>query len=288
MLKIAIANANKYLKLSGAPVVGKFVAIRLQSLPELDEESLSRHMTMMRVTDCVYKTTCGGRFADLDRITIELLDKNMEHVAHDAAVSSGVTSLDLYDALEEAGIRADFHVSDKYSEFTVSGKAIRVVRDMDGKFIEGYAFSILADPRLSWKAAASKLLGSLLEKIPKSKNAETFYIYDRRLQSLIKSGEVKHLRYDLLAGGLKERFSFVRCMNALNRGNFSDDEIRAALRGLADSLVDGGVLLVGRTEIESGENRATFFRKENGALKTIHETNGGCEVKDLVMISETP
>lgn len=281
MLKIAITDANKFLKLSGVPGLGKFVSLRLQSLPDLDETALSERMTMMRVTDCVYKTTRSGRFADLDKITIELLDKNATHSVHDAAVSSGVTSLELYNALKGVCPDVYFYVSDKYSEFTTSGNAIRVVRDMDGKFIEGYVFSILADSRLSSKAFASKLLGKFLEKIPCPENADTFFIYDRRLQELIKSGAVAHLRYDLLAGGLKERFSFVRCMNALNRGNFFDREISAALKALADSLEEGGILLVGRTEIETGENRASFFRKDGGALKIIRETNGGCEVKDL-------
>lgn len=283
MLKIAFADVNKYVKYFQTPLLGKFVVLRLPSVPGLSEPELSQHLTNILVTDSVYKTTRAGRFSDLDEITVELLNRKQNHVIHDTAVSSGVTSIELYNCLSSAGLNFSFFVSDKYSEFTISGKSVCRVHDMDGKFVEGYVFSILANPQLSAKVFISKLLGIFLQKIPVSQDASTFYLYDAKLLDMIISGAVEHLRYDLLSGNtLSTQFTFVRCMNVLNRGNFSDEEIRNALSHLVSSLDEGGILLVGRTELDTLQNRASFFVKEKGIMRVCRETGGGSEIKDLI------
>ena len=103
------------------------------------------------------------------------------------------------------------------------------------------------------------------------------------LRDRIERGEIHRLDYDLFRAGLPERFSFVRCMNVLIRAYFNEDELRCGISGLAESLELEGILQIGRTDMNSGLNYVSFYRKDpGGGLELLENLNGGAGLEDLI------
>lgn len=76
----------------------------------------------------------------------------------------------------------------------------------------------------------------------------------------------------------------IRTMNIFNPAYFEEPSLKQGIRTVFDSLVDGGIWVVGRTteETQPPRNRASIFRKGAGfsLLSQIHD---GSEIQDLVL-----
>jgi hypothetical protein len=75
----------------------------------------------------------------------------------------------------------------------------------------------------------------------------------------------------------------LRTMNVLNLCYFSREQL---LRGVAAAWADlatGGIWIVGRTIIETGENHATIFHKEAAGFQPLERLGNGSEIEDLVV-----
>lgn len=98
---------------------------------------------------------------------------------------------------------------------------------------------------------------------------------------LLKQRILTNLNYDIFLAKENNTFNFVRCMNILNIEYFPEDKIIIGLQNLKDSLVDKGILLIGRT-LQNGVNQASFYKKENNNLILMEEINGGSEIKSII------
>lgn len=283
MFKIVITDPDLFMKLKTISGLSRIISLRMTSANLLHEPYFSEYLSAMNVTGNVYKITNEKRFADLDEMTLEVLGSNSKHEIHDVAVSSGVTSFELCEKLSSANI--DFHmdVSDKYSELFSTGSSICRIHDVEGNFVEGYVLCVLANCRIGWKAFITKLLGYLLKAIPHGKKQRSVFLYDRRLYDLENMGVVEFVKYDLFKTELREKYTFVRCMNILNKINFCEEMLEVAVKLLKCSLKSGGVLLVGRTEEGTENNMASFFRKTEAGMQVVCEAGGGSEIKNIVM-----
>jgi hypothetical protein len=287
MFKIAVGNAKIYRALTKIPFFRKFFVFKITAIPHIEPEYFTHYMSGITIPGNINMTTHKDRFAEIDPITLNFLERNSDNIIHDVAISSGITTLELFNQLVDRHINFKLIVSEKYSHFFFTGKYFCRVYDAQGNLVEGYIWGLLAKD-LSWKFGFSKLL-FLVMRLTKDTGIakkQCIPIFDKRLQALIQHGKIEQIEYDVFNGGLKDRFSYVRCMNLLNLCYFDERQLQKAIRLLMTSLKENGILQIGRTEVETGENYGknyvTFFRKENDRLIVIHEVNGGSEVKGIL------
>ena len=282
MFKLALQNEDLFHRLSKHPILGRFVVFRIDSLPNLRDPVLaSRLYEKLYTSDGISKQTAPGRFRDLDSLAADFLTHESNSI-HDVAVSSGVTSVELYSVLRDRGIRFKFMVSDKFSRYLYRGSMVRRIYTVNETLLCAYVLGILADRKCSWKFPISKILFPLVRAFDKpSSTFGEVPLYDFRLLELIREGHVEDLSYDIFSTSLPDRFTFVRCMNVLNPTYFKPDALRRALTLLKNSLKDQGILLLGRTSPD-GTNAVSIYKKVSGHLELIRDLNGGSEIRHLV------
>ena len=65
--------------------------------------------------------------------------------------------------------------------------------------------------------------------------------------------------------------------NLLNLFYFSEEKIIKAINNLNESLLEGGILQIGRTTSE-GINNVSFYKKQNGRFILVKRLNSGSEI----------
>ena len=131
-----------------------------------DEDVLSMAYRLIYVTDGTSKQTASGRFTSLDIKTKDYLNKTEVNKIHDVGVSSGITSMELLNFLNDNHLTLNFYISDKYS--TVYGYKscyglISRFYDADGKLMISYLGPFVATNKDN-RRILSKLLYNLLKK----------------------------------------------------------------------------------------------------------------------------
>ena len=165
-----------------------------------------------------------------------------------------------------------------------SGKRIVRIYDNKKQLLYGYIFGILADKNLSNNFIFSRLLFHFLIRYVSKKEYKKILMLDIDTTELIKKGELKVINYDAFETEIINEFDFVRCMNLLNANSwFSDDQIIKAILNVKNSLKEGGIFLIGRTNQESNINNAAFFIKDNNKFLHIEDLNCGCEFKRIIL-----
>lgn len=230
------------------------------------------------------KQTAADRFLDIDQNSLKYLSKKETNYIHDIAVSTGVTSVQFLERIRASGFQAQFFISDKYSIYTYSGKRIIRIYDAQGSLVLGYVYFLLGDnnKNISPFFFASRWLFSLLQKLPKAKTGKEFYLYDERVQVYLARNEIINVNYDVFSTQIISRYTYVRCMNLLNREYFANQEIQRALTNILFSLKEGGVLQIGRT-LSNGKNAVSYYRKNADKLTVLEHLNGGSEINELIM-----
>jgi hypothetical protein len=283
MLKVYFRRINAYREVRRIPVLGQFCYLGVPAVRAMTPEDLIWFLgaSRFRTQDGVFKLTEKDRFRDLETATVRHLSYAGPHRVHDVAVSSGITSLELFNLLERQHMAFHLTVSDRSSAYSQTGFAVSRIYDEDGRLVEASIFGILALPGLSWRFPVSKLLGIALASRPiRPGTARPLLLFDPRLVDLVDEGRVELIDYDLFKTQVYDRFTFVRCMNVLNRVYFPDDALLQGVLGLRDSLVDGGVLLLGRTDGMGGSNLATFLRRRGARLEVLESVGGGSDILD--------
>lgn len=280
MLKFCVADPRLFLRLRTIPLFRYFLAFKLPAFVNAKNDDLSAELySCLRYGDVTGKRTYRGRFSDIDGATVNFLSEPF--VFHDVAVSSGVTSCELFEKIRSSGKAGSFVVSDKFSEIEVSDGVITRVYDNGGKLLNTYAFGMLFDPKLSWFFLFSKILYFPISMIRDSGRKHRVSLFVPGLIEYIDSGKIRYLYYDVFKTQVKEEFTFVRCMNILIQRYFSEARIMEGITNIRNSLKEGGVLLVGRTTPQ-GVHLASFFRKEAGALVPLLELSGGSEIGHII------
>lgn len=287
MFKVVVSNENVYLRLLRLPLgkyffllnINKFQAIRD---PLASESFLSQFM----LPNKTLKSTSNNRFKDLNEITFKYIDPGNRQVVHDIAVSDGLASLELYNALSALPDNPEFYISDKYSKFFISGGCITRVYSADYTLMHFYLFNFFyADNKISNWFFLSKLLFLILKKFPDRSLASPgqlneIRLYNHEVIDSLNSGKIHELEYDVLDTRTERKFTFIRAMNILNSVYFSEEEILRAMDNILYTLKDGGILLAGRTS--KGVIHATFYRKTNTHIVILETINNGSDTDDLM------
>jgi hypothetical protein len=283
MLIIALKNPARYRKLLGVPLLNKFFRLRADRMNQLqDRIAVEAAYKAFYTAAGSSKETSWNRLAEVDPLTLNLLNPLGPNVIHDMGVSSGVTSVDLHRQLVKRGIPFELIISDKFARYYCTGELLRRVYDEEGTLAQAYVFGLLCDRQAHWKYFVSKYGYHLVRLLPKGKRIEgELCLYDPELLALLEQGAIREIKYDVFTSRLEEKFDLIRCMNVLNLSYFGPSKIAAAIMNFHSSLKDKGVLQIGRTALR-GQNEVSFFRKEQGQLRLLADVNGGSEIRHLV------
>lgn len=283
MIKIVIKSENLFRLFKSVPLIRKLFVFNINymhTIKSRDEYDLA--ISTVSTSNNTMKTTYMGRFSDLDNMTLDYI-KEQKNVIHDIGVSSGITSLDLIDCLEKNVREYRFWVSDEHSTFYSQGEYFCTISDQYFNPVCYYFLGIYFDSTVSWVFAISKYFYNIFKNVTVDKNKPYKVIrsFEKQLEKLIQEEKVKHIDYNVFSTSVINKFTYVRCMNVLNRVYFSNEMIIQAIDNIYTSLQDTGVLQIGKT-LENGINNVSFYRKINDKLMLIKDYNEGCEVKDLI------
>lgn len=242
-----------------------------------------RFFTSLRMPNGAYKTTLDGRLAELDAECVRQLVGRERVELLDIGVSSGVTTLELIEAVEAAGmacaaVAADLSI---HARLSASFAGYDVLDDAEGRILQlSGPWGVRGRPdREGWATPAYECVGKLLRAAtgrPQAVQLVTPRLAGREGVS-IEEQDIFVRREDW-----KGRFDMIRAANLLNLSYFDADRIRAAFALLRTYLRPDGVLAVCRTEIDSGVNNATIFRAVSGGLEPVARLGAGSEVETLV------
>jgi len=284
----------------------------LEGHPELDSwlpRILERHHTRSGAV----KRTLDRRFGELD-LRVEQRVAELPPPAekplrvHDAGVSDGRSSIELFDRLRRFGPLV-FVASDRDPRVdVVRGPDGRweVAFDEEGAVVQYAAHGFVLSPiglenallypanraMLAWlerklraragqvrRRAASPPLADLERRVVEDCVVWRVPLICRACLEHMKTGAIEFLRHDIrepLAG----RFHVVRAMNVLN--HLAPEDQRRAARSLWVSLAEGGLLVAGRSADPHGEPRATIWRRDRCELREVDRLHGGAELGTVI------
>lgn len=258
----------------------------------------------LRTNNATYKTTAHDRFADLDAACIALLRQSARPIREvlDIGVSSGTTTLALYDRLREAGIDARVTGTDR----SVSGHLVRVLPGVRTLLDDGGApiqHDLFGLPVRPWFRRADRYTG--MRGVRSALNATL----GGRARRLVAAGASGASAVRLVSPRLAERprvtiecndifaptaayhrrFDLVRVANLLHPGYFSVEQLRLGIAHTVSYLSGPGAwLLLARTL--KRRHVATLFRvSDDGArLEIADRFNGGAEAEWLALEAPLP
>ena len=290
MLKITTGSYNFFKKTRSNPRLKNRVCYDLDHLDTItDPVAFKEVVSAMQLNNGTFKTTTQNRFDDLDEKLLANMasKKDQSLLIHDMAVSDGVTSLQLFERLEKNGFQFKLTASDHYNKVMIDkrwGGLIKRVYDTDGLFLNGAWFRIFADHKLSGKFSFSQKLGERFKRKTRNEAKEKeILLINPSLRFSEAFAKIDFEDYDIFNFKVDQPFDVVRSMNILNRKYFSDEQLTKAIERIYHSMAPGALLLVGKTDKETGVNDASFFTKTASGFEEIEGVNDGSEVKDLVL-----
>ena len=253
----------------------------------------------IRQSNQTFKRTYSGRFADVNDRLIRILAGHQARIdtVLDIGMSSGVTTLELHDALTAAGYGPRITGTDlSVSAYIVELSAgCRVLVGEDGHPLQYELFGLTARP---WRRKLDLLNGMWLAK-PAMHQA----LGRRATEKFLKDGKAAHRRVELVSPRLRRRseievlednvlvrrpelegrFDLVRAANILIRSYFEEDDLGRALGNVTSYLKGpGSWLLLARTLGDRSQHGTLFQVSADGSSLAVMDRLGeGSEVEEL-------
>ena len=261
-----------------------------------------RAFARLRLPDGIFKTTASHRLTDVDLATTALLPARGTPLAiMDAGASSGVTSLELFEAIEAAGHEATMTVTD----LSLSARHLRIAPgfgalvDTRGRVLQHLVAGL---PVRTWRRRLDYVTQFWV----------AVWLANRWHARLAASGAVARAQADgepvlLVAPEVAAhpaircqeadvlapppanevgRFDVVRAANLLLPEVFTNERLATAIANLRARLRGPGALLIlARSPPPGtpGDNRATIYRvAPDGGLSVAARLGGGSELEKLV------
>ena len=259
--------------------------------------------TSLMTRNKTYKTTFHDRFSDINPYLLEYLLHHGPAVPRilDVGVSSGISTVELYDDLRRGGLEVEILATD----ILVDAFLVRVFPKCHA-LVDPSGFPLRLDlPVVTmkpWVTRDDYYNGFfILRKFVNS-------LFTRRAHRILRNpgdariSEVKLVTPRALAkvgitvctddisrynSAFEARFDFVRAANVLNKGYFSPALLSTMIANIGRYLrKPHGSLFVVRTH-EDRANHGTLFRTgDNQHFEVVHRFGSGSEVEDLVLRTE--
>ncbi len=284
MIKLSFKNI-KFLKfVNRIPIIKHFFILKIsKSFTEIkDNKVLEKFYKDIYVQSRTSKKTEDNRFKNLENLTLKYLKENKYNYIHDIAVSSGITSNNLYDFLEKKFVNFNMDISDKYSKVYVKQGITTKIFDEDKNLVFAYFLCFFGGDKnifFPFTVLLYKIINIFLSKFQYD---YIQYLFHPEILKKVSRKEIKISEYDIFTTQISEKYTFVRAMNILNIGYFPEEKLLLAVNNIKNSLQEGGVFLVGRTSADN-ENNVSFFKKINNKLIHLEGFNKGSEIKKLIL-----
>jgi len=275
-------------------------------LSETSQELEKVFFDCLRVKNGVYKTTYAHRLDDLNESVANCLPSARPLQVLDVAISSGVSTLEWVESLEEAGL--DYHVTG--IDLTIGGLLVSfgnrlhavldhtkwpLLFEIDGQWVSNpprkrhllrYFFP-LARMKCALFLWAHRYRDSDGERIQQILGMPT----STRSINLVTPRLMNHPRVTISEGNILTEswtpgaFDVIRAANILNQGYFDRGALIKILLNLRRHLTRSGVLAVCNTDTdEKAVNHASIFAlREDQRFEVLSKINGGSEIEDLIL-----
>jgi hypothetical protein len=293
--------------------------LQLPSEPSVEDGTLfERLMPHVRISSGVYRTTYRQRFRNLDPLVNDLLATRFrtsaEMEVHDWAASACLTSCEWAESLFPLFPRVRFVASDLLLflvEIQNRSTGEIFIAEQDGRPLQYIKppFVIRMQPPEPWALPVNRLWymqaergwqklregwrlperwldpaneepieqnGYILRKLP---------LIHPEARALARIDARFSVRPHSIFEKLKEPVSVIRSMNILNRAYFSEQQLAEGARCVIDSLVAGGIWILGRTVSENPPvHEVSIFRKQDsGALEVLERVGPGSEIESIAL-----
>lgn len=290
MLKLVIRSPKLFRMLMRFRRLRPWFQFDLSRLDRIkDEATFAYALQSTLLPNGTYKTTSNLRFKDLDVVISRHLAQFSKAITiHDVAAADGITTVNLSDALERLDIEHTIFFSDKFSILHLRKKGYcQIFYDHDGTFVYADLFGILASPYVPNRFLLSKMLGQCftLQHSRSAADSEVSLLNpSARLR--IEQESLKFFYYDLFESeDCNAPYQLIRCMNALNPAIFKESLLEKAVAKLIANLDDDGLLVIGRTNPQTGENNTSIFRMGDEGLVVVQRVGAGSEIESLIVHS---
>lgn len=270
-----------------------------QLTPRMEEEFFTSLMTKNKT----YKTTFHNRFSNINTFILQYLKKYelLKPRILDIGVSSGISTVELYDDLCKGGVTVDILATD----ILTNAYLIRVFPGCHA-LVDAKGFPLRLDfPCVSMKPWVTRgdyynglfILRKVLNMLFTRRAGRILHHADdariRKVKLVTpraqeKTGITVHTddigRYN---ESLKSGFDFVRAANVINHGYFPPDLLRRMVGNIGRYLRPPcSSLLVVRTH-EDRSNHGTLFRlRPDHRFEVVHRFGSGSEIEDIVLSAE--
>lgn len=272
-------------------------------------------ITGVRLGSGVYRTTYRGRFAGLNEFVEPLIrhcfTPEQALSAHDWAVSDGLISMEWATSLHQVFTNLTFtasdylfqliEASDNQREIYVLEPSGAVVQYINPPFVLPMAHDesrlyVLNRWLKHWAKRKLRGVTSAMRSIAPdmwtgamslSRGKWTFRplsLIHPEVQTFARENAWFSLRQHDALTRWPIPCHVLRTMNLYNRGYFPEQQLMRGVRAAIDSVVVGGLWIVGRTQEtdRKGEHDATVFRKHLTCMEVIERLGRGSEIEDLV------
>jgi hypothetical protein len=286
----------------------------LQDRPEKDRY-LPLVLESLVVGSGAFKRTENRRFEELDGAILGLV-RAIERAAdeplrvHDMGASDGRTSAELYAKLRSIGA-VDFTASDLYRTVHVVEPEDRswwVAFDEDRQPIQYGRWGVVISPFLPDHLLLypiNRLIARWLEYtvVPRA----TKCIAEMDLDAIadlngVRVGGHRVSNIALVSRGCRDlmrrdsgfrftrhdvrqrsssKYHLIRVLNVLNHVEVNGQV--EAIQNCYDALLEGGILVIGRSIDPGGNTSASIWRREHGGFELIRDLHGGSEHKSSVI-----
>lgn len=267
-----------------------------QLTPRMEEDFFSSLMTRNKT----YKTTFHNRLSDINPTLREYLLRHGPSAPRimDVGVSSGISTVELYDDLRQGGLEVEILASD----ILVDASLVRVFPGCH-VLVDPDGFPLRLDlPFVSMKPWVTRgdyfngmfLVRKFVNALFTHRAHRVMHKSDDRRISEVKLVTPRALskmgitvcRDDIsqYKSAYASSFDFIRAANVLNKGYFPPGQLSKMIANIARYLREPhGSLLVVRTH-DDRSNHGTLFRLgENQQFELVQRYGSGSEIEDVVL-----
>jgi len=251
--------------------------------PALEREFFARVI----LSNGSVKTTYEHRLDDLNELVLPYIRELSRPVQIlDVAASSGVSSAEWYEQLAAQGIPCSLTATDlSVNAFHVCTGAVEAVLDKELQVIHIGIGGLGIRPRSNHNPIHNLVTNTakayIRWKLQQGLKYEPMRLISKRFS---ESPNLQMIEGDLLAKtnpAMQRRFDVIRAANVLNLAYFPENVLSSMIANLKAHLLDGGLFIVCRTDLDAA-NSATLFRLKNFRFTVLSRIGIGSEVEALV------
>jgi hypothetical protein len=260
----------------------------------------------LRISNGTFRTTFRERFRDVDAASMRWMERffpaGAELRVEDRAVSNGLTSWEWAEQLFAVFPRAQFEASDillYLIRLSLPGGETYIA-EPDGRPLQYVKppFVVSLEHPESRKYPLNRLIAarakrqfarlSLPEAWTETSGAAGYQVsriscIHPRAQAFARSNPEFQFRARSVFDAAPGSCHVLRTMNIFNRSYFSAEQLAEGANAAFESLLPGGLWIVGRTLEEDFSNHATFFRRGESGWEVLERIGAGSEMEELAL-----